>query len=69
MADQNRALVGRILLAGAVVLALLAILCWTGRLPVDPGARGVLGIALGVSALADAAIGIVFLMKSRQAST
>ncbi|HXG55461.1 MAG TPA: hypothetical protein VNJ03_08805 [Vicinamibacterales bacterium] len=66
MAHENRALVGRILLAGAVVLGVLALLCWTGRLPVDERARGVLAMALGVSALADAAIGCIFLTRSRQ---
>ena len=66
MADDNRALVGRILLAGAVVLALLAVLCWSGVLPVDPRARMVLASALGISALADGMIGFIFLTKSRQ---
>jgi len=66
MADDNRALVGRILLGGAVVLAVLAVLCWSGRLPVEPPARTVLAAALGVSAAADAVIGFVFLTKSRQ---
>ena len=66
MANENRALVGKILLAGAVVLGILALLCWTGRLPVDEGARHVLAMALGVSALADAAIGFFFLTRSRQ---
>ena len=35
MVDDNRALVGRILLISAGVLALLGALCWTGTLPVD----------------------------------
>jgi len=64
MADDNRALVGRILLGGAVVLALLAVLCWAGRLPVDPRARTVLAAALTASALADGMIGFVFLTMS-----
>ncbi len=66
MANENRALVGRILLAGALVLGVLAVLCWTGALPVDEGARAVLAMALGVSALADAAIGVFFLTRSRE---
>ncbi|MEO7408407.1 MAG: hypothetical protein ABIZ92_15500 [Vicinamibacterales bacterium] len=66
MAEDNRALVGRILLGGAVVLALLAVLCWSGRLPVDPGARTVLAAALAASALADGIVGFIFLTKSRQ---
>ena len=66
MADENRALVGRVLLGGAMVLAALAALCWTGQLPVDPRARTVLAAALGVSALADGVIGFVLLTKARQ---
>ncbi|CAN5727770.1 hypothetical protein BH18ACI5_BH18ACI5_10530 [soil metagenome] len=66
MADDNRALFGRILLGGAVVLALLAVLCWSGRLPVDPRARTVLAAALAASALADGVVGVIFLTKSRQ---
>jgi len=68
MADENRALVGRVLLGGAVVLAVLAALCWTGQLPVDPRARTVLAAAFGVSALADGVIGFVFLTKGRDAA-
>lgn len=66
MPHENRALVGRILLAGAVVLGALALLCWTGTLPVDARARGVLAMSLGVSALADGVIGVIFLTRSRQ---
>jgi hypothetical protein len=68
MAGDNRALVARVLLCGAVVLAVVAVLCWTGQLPVDPRARGVLATALGVSAVADAVIGFVFLTKSGHAA-
>ena len=40
MMDEHRALVARIVLIGAVILAALGVLCWTGTLPVDaaPGA-------------------------------
>jgi hypothetical protein len=65
MANENRALVGRILLIGAVVLALLGVLCWTGTLPVDPGARPVLALAFGIAAAGDALIGFIFLTKAR----
>ena len=66
MADDNRALVGCVLLGGALVLAVIAALCWGGQLPVDPRARGVLGASLGASAVADAVIGFVLLTKSKQ---
>lgn len=65
MVDNNRALVGRILLIGAVVLTLLGALCWTGTLPVDPGARQVLALAFGIAAAGDALIGFIFLTKAR----
>ncbi len=65
MGDYNRALVGRILLIGAVVLALLGALCWTGTLPVDPGARRVLALAFGIAAAGDGLIGFIFLTKAR----
>ena len=65
MVDDNRALVGRILLMGAVVLALLGALCWTGTLPVDPGARRVLALAFGIAAAGDGLIGFIFLTKAR----
>jgi hypothetical protein len=66
VADDNRRLVGRILIGGAVVLALLAVLCWSGRIPVDPRARVVLAAALAASAAVDAVIGFIFLARSRQ---
>jgi hypothetical protein len=66
MADDHKALVGRVLMIGAVVLAVLAVLCWTGTLPVDPGARNVLALAFGVAAAGDALIGLFFLTRSRE---
>jgi hypothetical protein len=65
MVDENRSLVARILLLGAAVLVLLGGLCWTGTLPVDPGARRVLALAFGIAAAADALIGFIFLTKAR----
>jgi hypothetical protein len=66
MADDPKALVGRVLMIGAVVLAAVAVLCWTGTLPVDPGARGVLALAFGIAAAGDALIGFFFLARSRE---
>jgi hypothetical protein len=65
VANDNAALVGRILLIGAAVLALFGALCWLGMLPVAPGARQVLALAFGIAATADAAIGLFFLRKAR----
>ena len=63
--DEHRALVARILLIGAVILAALGVLCWTGMLPVDTGARRVLALAFGLAAAGDALIGLFFLTRAR----
>ena len=65
MEDRDRALIGRILLIGAAVLALIALLCWTGTLPIDPGARYVMTLAFGIAAFADALLGVYFVSKVR----
>ena len=64
--QDNRPLVGGIVLGGAVILGLLAVLCWTGVLPVDHGARVTVSLALGIAAFADTLVGVFFLTKSRQ---
>ena len=64
--DNNRRVIGGIVLASALVLGLLAILCWTGVLPVDHGARPTLTIALGIAAVADAAVGLFFLTRAER---
>jgi hypothetical protein len=66
MTDDNRPLIGGIVLAGAIVLGLLAVLCWTGVLPVDHGARTTISLALGIAAVADLLVGVFFLTRSRQ---
>jgi hypothetical protein len=63
MDDESRALVGRVLLVGAAVLTLLGGLCWTGTLPIDPGARRVMTLAFAIAALADGLIGAFFLTR------
>ena len=63
--DNNRPLVGGIVLGGAGILALLAVLCWTGVLPVDHGARRMITLGLGVAAAADAVVGLILLTRSR----
>jgi len=65
MAEDTRPLIGGIVLGAAVVLGLLAILCWTEVLPVDHGARRMMTFAFGVAAVADAAVGVFFLTRSR----
>ena len=62
-AEINRSFIGRIVLVGSLVLGLLAILCATGVLPVDHGARFTVAMALGIAAAADAAVGVFFLMR------
>ena len=64
MDQGNRALVGRVLLIGAVVLAVLGLLCWTGTLPIDPGARRVMTLAFAIAAVFDGLIGVFFLTRS-----
>jgi hypothetical protein len=64
--SDNRPLVGGIVLASSVVLALLAVLCWTGVLPVGHDRRMTVTLAFGLAAVADAAVGLMFLTRSRQ---
>ena len=63
MDDESRALVGRVLLVGAAILALLGLLCWTGTLPIDHGARRVMTLAFAIAALADGLMGAFFLTR------
>ena len=63
MDDESRALVGRVLLVGAAILALLGVFCWTGTLPIDPGARRVMALAFAIAAFADGLIGAFFLTR------
>ena len=67
MTEQNaRPLVGGIVLGGAAILTVIAILCWTGVLPVDHGARPWITLALGLAAAGDAMVGFYFLTRSRE---
>ena len=65
MAGENERLVARILAIGAVVLALLALCCWTGLLPIDHGARKVMTLAFALAAAGDIAIAAILFSKSR----
>jgi len=65
MAEDTRPLIGGIVLAAAAILGLLAILSWTEVLPVDHGARGMMTLAFAIAAVADAAVGVFFLTRSR----
>jgi hypothetical protein len=64
--SENRPLVGGIVLASSAVLALLAVLCWSGVLPVGHDRRTTVSMAFGLAAVADAAVGLMFLTRSRQ---
>jgi hypothetical protein len=65
MSAENRRLAGRFLLIGAIVLGVLAALCWTGVLPIDHGARRVMTLAFAIAALGDALIGMFLLARSQ----
>jgi hypothetical protein len=65
VANDDTALVGRILLIGAAVLALFGALSWMGTLPVAPGARQVLALAFGIAAAGDCVIGLFLLRQPR----
>ena len=64
MDQGSRVLVGRVLLIGAAVLGVIGLLCWSGMLPVEPGARRVLTLAFAIAAVADGLIGAFFLARS-----
>ena len=64
--EDHRPLVGSVVLGGAFILALLAVLCWTGVLPVNHEARAMVTLGLGLAAAADAVVGLIFLTRSRQ---
>ena len=65
-AQDNRPLIGGIVLGGAAVLGLLAVLCWIGVLPVADGARTPISVTFAIAAVADAAVGWIFLTRSRR---
>ncbi len=60
----NRQLVAKILLLSAVIFAILAILSWSGTLPIDPGARQLFALAFGICAMLDALIGLILWTRS-----
>lgn len=70
MSTQDQAatnsLIGRLLLASACVIGLLAVAFWTGVFPLDDNVRPVITAGAGVAALADALLGVFFLWKSAQ---
>jgi hypothetical protein len=61
-----RTLIGRALLASALVMAALAVAFGTGWLPVAPGARLPAVGVLVLAAVVDAVIGLKFLQESDQ---
>ncbi len=56
-----RTLVGRVLLAAALVMAALAVAIGTGWLTLQPGARGPVAGVLVLAGIADAIVGLKFL--------
>jgi hypothetical protein len=64
VADSNRALVGRILLLSAAFLGVIALVLWAGAFTIDPRMREVFTVGLALCALAEALIGLFFLMRS-----
>ena len=65
--DSNKPLIGGIILSGAVILAALAFLCWTGVIFVNHGQRQTLALAFGLAAAGDLLVGAYFLTRARKA--
>ena len=65
--DANKPLIGGIILSGALILGILAILCWSGVIFVDHGQRQTLAIAFGLAAAGDLLVGLYFLTRARKA--
>jgi len=61
---RARRIVGLALLASAFAIALVAVLIFTGVIPVDPTVRGLVAGAMGVAAFLDALIGLRFLLNA-----
>ena len=64
MPDNNRALIGRILLLSAAFLGVLALIMWAGAFTVDARMREVFTVGLALCAVAEALIGLFFLLRS-----
>ena len=64
VADSNRALVGRILLLSGGFLGIVALVLWSGALPVDDRMRELFTVGLAVCALSEALVGMFLLMRS-----
>jgi hypothetical protein len=62
---RKRRLVGNVLLASAAILALFALLVYTGGIPVGSEIRGVLAAVLGLAALGDVLVGFWFIRSSQ----
>jgi hypothetical protein len=63
-AASNRLLVAKILLFSAVIFGILAILSWSGTLPIDAGARTLFALAFGICAVLDGLIGLILWTRS-----
>ena len=64
VADNRKRMVGRILLMGAAVFAILAVLFGAGVMPVDDRTRGLIALALGIVAVGDGMVGLIMVTRS-----
>ena len=64
MANNRKRMVGRILLMGAAVFGVFAILFWAGAVPVDDRTRGLLALAFGMIAVGDGLVGLILVTRS-----
>ena len=64
VADNRKRMVGRILLMGAAVFGIFAILFWGGAMPVDDRTRGLLALAFGLIAVGDGFAGLILMTRS-----
>ena len=62
--SANRQLVAKILLLSAVIFGILAILSWSGTLPIEAGAHNLFALAFGICAVLDALIGLILWTRS-----
>jgi hypothetical protein len=61
--EKSRALVGRILLASAALMLVLAAVIWSGVLGIEPGARSLVAGVVVAAAVLDGLIGLYFVVS------
>ena len=65
--DANNPLIAGIILGGAFILGVIAILCWTNVIFIDHGQRQTIAFAFGLAAAGDLLVGLYFLTRARHA--